>query len=376
MSSSNLHGNVPKTLEAWWNTALANPEVSTGLNPNELSNLKALFETGTWGYREVLLTVLVAMKHAPAYRASIDFYGCSPRAVYEKGVRPFLRSKGVPCNQSGVLNVAKAVEKLDAVWAAKRRDSWAAEAMLSLINSAESGGAEKVERIACSALAKFALEASEVRDTTPKPPTGLSGLALSKLFNELIDKVVDSGNTAQTICSALIQVSNPIGRVLGYGESASTTNKTSRKPGDIVIFDDQGRAKKVYEVTQKAFSEQRISECLESLDSYNRDSSPDNLVTEVDVIAPSRFFPTELTQNLVDTDQLRAVTISGVTFQFFPLDLWIEASIFSLSAEARMRALELVHDYIAKPETSRELRLLYKEKLQQMGLESNVGERS
>lgn len=354
--------SLKKTLNKWW--AEASQEISESkLSESESKDLDTLFTTRVWGHREVLITVLLAMSHDNLFKASADLYACNPRSVYGNVIKPFLRSKGVPCNQDGVLNVAKGANSLDEYWAAQRSPSQPAEALIRLVRVAEKDGSKKLKVIAINLLSKFASEASGVRLSTPSAPSGLSSQNLSRLLRELVFEVVDSGNTAQTICAALVQVLNPLHRVLGYGERASTTNTTSNKPGDVVVYGPSNEPLMVYEVTQKDFSLKRINESLDSLQAYG------DQVKQINVICPADNMPgQEVFSGLEGELKLRAVDMGGVTFQFFPLDLWIDSQVFSLNLESRKLVLDLLHTYVSNPQTSSKLRQTYGEKITALGL--------
>lgn len=83
------------------------------------SSLDKLFDTTVWGFREILLVVVVAMNLDASYRASSALYSCNPRSLYEGPIKNFLRKNGIPHRKSGPLNIAKATPGLNESWAAQ-----------------------------------------------------------------------------------------------------------------------------------------------------------------------------------------------------------------------------------------------------------------
>lgn len=76
-------------------------------------DLESLFSTHVWGFREVILTVVIGRLLNPQFSASTSFYDCRPRAIYEGPIRNTLLRYNIPNRKSGPLNVAKATEGLN-----------------------------------------------------------------------------------------------------------------------------------------------------------------------------------------------------------------------------------------------------------------------
>jgi hypothetical protein len=98
------------------------------------SDLDGIFRTTVFGFREVVLTSLMARLINPDFKASEDFYACKPRGIFETPIRNTLLKYNIPNKKSGPLNVAKAIKKLDAVWANGRTDTETAMCAVRLIN--------------------------------------------------------------------------------------------------------------------------------------------------------------------------------------------------------------------------------------------------
>ncbi len=111
------------------------------------NSLEKLFSTTAWGFREILLVVIIGMRLDPDFKASTGLYNCNPRAIYEGPIKEFLIEKEIPHRKSGPLNVAKATVGLDMTWAAQRRPSDVATEVVKLVNYMETDGSDKDTRI-------------------------------------------------------------------------------------------------------------------------------------------------------------------------------------------------------------------------------------
>lgn len=58
--------------------------------------LDELFDTHVWGFREILLVVIIGMKLDTEYKPSTALYDCSPRAIYEGPIKEFFIEKNIP----------------------------------------------------------------------------------------------------------------------------------------------------------------------------------------------------------------------------------------------------------------------------------------
>ena len=79
------------------------------------TSMDKLFTTDAWGFREIILVVVVGMKMDKAYKASTGLYDCNPRAIYEGPIKEFLIKNNIPHRKSGPLNIAKAAKGRNAV---------------------------------------------------------------------------------------------------------------------------------------------------------------------------------------------------------------------------------------------------------------------
>src|SRR5688500_12244720 len=90
-------------------------------------DLTVIFSVTQWGFREILLTVVIARMLDSGYRPSRALYDCNPRALYEGPIRSVLSGRRIPHRLSGPLNIAKAAAGLNRSWAAQRRPKQAAD---------------------------------------------------------------------------------------------------------------------------------------------------------------------------------------------------------------------------------------------------------
>ena len=73
--------------------------MNTGVEIDEAAysrSLEKLFSTTAWGFREILLVVIVGMRLDGTFRASTGLYDCNPRAIYEGPIKEFLIEKEIP----------------------------------------------------------------------------------------------------------------------------------------------------------------------------------------------------------------------------------------------------------------------------------------
>ena len=105
------------------------------------ADLDHLFAVKAFGFREIMITVVLARLLDPTYTPSTNLYACNPRPLYEGPIRAALGRRGIPRNLSGPLNQAKATQGLDQTWAAQRRPRTGAQATLRLVAYLEGGSA-------------------------------------------------------------------------------------------------------------------------------------------------------------------------------------------------------------------------------------------
>ena len=331
----------------------------TALSADVRTNLEHLFETRVQGYREILLTVLVAMLRYPEYRSSEALYDCNPRPIYEKGLRPVLDRAGIPCSQSCVLNIAKATPALDASWAAQRSGVEALD-VLRLVAHIEQSE-DNVELCALALVYRFKQSAAEIVDLRTPWSSQVDLGTLVNLCIELVLQAPDGGNTPQRICGLLLKRYHHLSPLEVYGvtDSASTTNLTSNKPGDLSVVEPSGGLHSVYEVTVKRFDAQRISECTKSLRSFEKKYGKQ--VSNVRVLCRQADAPDHATFSGQPVGLfLGATTDQGLAYEFLDIFSWIAALLFSLSDEQRVEFSSELQDYVDHHNTSTTVKRVYK----------------
>ena len=171
-------------------------------------SLEKLFSTTAWGFREILLVVIIGMRLDHNFKASTGLYDCNPRAIYEGPIKEFLIEKEIPHRKSGPLNVAKATVGLDMTWAAQRRPSDVAEEVVNLVNymEATSSDAEtRINDVGISLLRRLIAYSNSVEALAVSIEPTSDPEFLYSLCYELITKTPDAGNTPQKIAAYLLK---------------------------------------------------------------------------------------------------------------------------------------------------------------------------
>lgn len=91
------------------------------LDPRVQENLNLIFFSEVWGYREILLIVVLARLIDKQYQASVNFYQCHPRSLFEGPICDILNAHHIPHRNAGPLNIVKSVTRIDAQWAVGRK---------------------------------------------------------------------------------------------------------------------------------------------------------------------------------------------------------------------------------------------------------------
>ena len=319
--------------------------------------MHSIVASKTLGFRELLLVIVLARVLDQNYQATVDLYGCSPRAMYEGPIRRFLEDKRVPCGQSGPLNIAKAIKKIDTAWASTRRPRSDAEALLRVVEALESSD---------TGFANFTLECLlgllltfSVPRQSPKKHDAmhLQAPAMSEALKAMILKVPDRGNTAQRITGLLLHsyIAEVGSRysVSGGEESVFATNTTSKKAGDLVVFKDPARPWMVYEVTTKSFGIQRMSEAVQA--SVRFANSSGKFPAETTVLCLPDNVPLDARINsgglLIGSAQY-----DGHEFVFVDLLHWIESMVTALPYEAKSRFVLKWEEILSHPNVRSEVR--------------------
>jgi len=338
-------------VQGWFDSPL---QMANSLPDDVRNSVLRVTGASARSYREVLLTICVATARDPEYRATSKFYACNPRPLYEDGIRPVLEGLGIPCTQSGPLNIAKATVAIDSSWAAQRSPQWAAEDTLVVLHYLE-GNVSKADEVAVELCRLMFAEAIDI-DQMKSAVDGPERLDhLGNLCVRLIREATDGGNTAQRVCGYMLEESLASSNlsVSGVTDSASTTNATSKKPGDLAVEDQEGKILRIFEVTTKGFTPQRISECSQSLRTFEADSG--QTLPTVSVICERANVP-EIAREIDSGGFLGLVADGPINYEFTEIEGWIYQMLFNLADVQRVRFFTQLQNYVNEPNTRKEVK--------------------
>src|SRR3989338_611580 len=241
--------------------------------PFDSKEVESLFQTSIWGHREIILTILMARLLNPKFKASENFYACNPRSLFEHPIREALREYAIPHRKSGPLNVAKNSKKINKDWATDKHGGDIAMNVVKIVKKIESVSEKDLHEFAAAYAVRYKQEANRIKEMEVNLPPQENPIHISKLCIDLIDSVPDGGATPQIVVGLLMEAMNKDRKndvvVSGHRDSVSTTNTTSKKPGDI-IEKINNEAELIYEVTTKKFGDDRLIESHEAVMAYNK----------------------------------------------------------------------------------------------------------
>jgi len=323
--------------------------------------LDNLFTTTAWGFREILLVVIVGMKLDAEFRASTHFYDCSPRAIYETPIKKFFIEKNLPHRKSGPLNVAKATEGLNDAWAAQRRPKAVAESVVQIIRLLECNDTDFANNVGVSLLRRFLAETRRVETLNIEIDSSSDPEWLFHLSSELIDKAPDAGNTPQKIAALLLwthhlHMHTRI-KVTGGDDRASVTSTTSKKPGDVnEESSETGEIFKVYEITVKPFDLARIRDSYDCIKAYNTENGTD--INEIIVICRPEDCPDEINGSQMNI-YLGSYRYQDVIYYYWNIYEWVCLMLQRMTNGARSDYYRLLNSYIADINTAETVKQLW-----------------
>jgi hypothetical protein len=350
--------NVEKrngVLRALTTKILTADDSEKALFPKEvLSDLSLVFASDKRSFREIVLTVNLARILDSSFQATEDLYASNPRPVYEQGIKPILDAHGIPCTQSGPLNVTKATKAITDQWAAMKSPKDVGLATYRVVKFIDSLDKKLLESFAnlmgnllmkdAKFIEKMAIERSPVSDSRK----------LHQVSSRLILGALDGGNTAQRLIGILLQLHTEFSKsdvvVRGAEDSASTTNLTSKKFGDLSVLSKTGRILSVYEVTLKIFTEQRIAECSQSLIGNLGKENIDQF--EVLVLCRNEDLPSSI-ENVGESHILigRFRDKFGIQYNFIDVFEWINLKLLELNDEFRLLFFHRLQAYVNRIKT-------------------------
>lgn len=325
-------------------------------------SLDKLFKTTTWGFREILLVVIVGMKLDPNYKASTGLYSCRPRAIYEGPIKEFLLDKKIPHRKSGPLNIAKATVGLDMNWAAQRSPRWVAEEVVKLVGFLENEEEreDRTDAVGISLLRRLTKLSISLQSLSVEIDPSHDPDYICKLCYEMIIGAPDAGNTPQKIAACLLKnyhLSLQTGVIVtGEDDRASVTSTTSKKPGDINEEKPEGTIQKVYEVTVKPFDLARIRDSYDCLSIYNSDNA--KTIREVIVICRKEDCPETMKVSGFH-GYLGSYAYQNIQYYFWDIFEWIANVLQRMTNKGREDFYSELNGYIDSFNTAEKVKKLW-----------------
>lgn len=358
MSKASRDADAKRVLTDLFNGAKTPPKLPTKVN----ANIETLFGTTTWGFREIVLVVVVARLLDPTYRASTGLYDCNPRALYEGPIIEELRARSIPQRKSGPLNIAKAAKGLTPEWAAQRRPLMVAHAVVEVVRYIESLSTADLRAFGSALCARFLQEAQRVKTLTVVAKPEADPALLARRSIGLISRAPDGGNTAQRVTGLLLQSYHQemqTGLVVGgYEDRASVTSTTSKKPGDVTEELADGTVLRVYEVTTKKFDAQRVRESYETVRAFD-DQSGATTEEVVVLCTPADVHP-NADKSAAGPLYLAKLEEHDLTYHFYDLDQWIVARLAAMPPDARLAFGDALAAYVNDYNTSETVKKAWK----------------
>jgi hypothetical protein len=180
---------------------------------------------------------------------------------------------------------------------------------------------------------------------------------ISKPCIDRINSVPDGGATTQIIVGLLMEAANKDRGnnvvVSGHRDSVSTTNTTSKKPGDI-IEEINSSSKLVYEVTTKKFSDDRLIESHEAVTDYDKN------LKDIFVICRPQDVPETLSNK--NTSYIMATTqYRELAYYFINIYDYIQSSILFLTPGGRKFFYEELLTYVNNTNTAEKVKKYFKQ---------------
>lgn len=327
-------------------------------SPFTEKEVEALFANHIWGHREITLTILLARLLDPTFKASEDFYSCHPRSIYEKPIRSLLRKNNIPHKKSGPLNVAKNSQKIDQIWAHNKRGDGMALVVAGLVKEIESVPPNVLKKFTLAYVQRYLLEGKRVAKLKVVVKPNENPIFLYNLCRDLIINVPDGGATPQVVVGMLLDnfnISNNNGiRVTGHLDSVSTTNTTSKKPGDVVESMPNS-SKRIYEITTKSFSSDRMIESYESVKDFDKA----NKIAEVFVICRPEDLPPNLTKTSSISYLMGVTQHQDIHYYFIDIFGWMQEKLLFTAPEIRKKFYADLVTYINQTGTSEKVKKFF-----------------
>jgi hypothetical protein len=290
------------------------------------------------------------------FKASENFYACNPRSLFEQPIRKALREYGIPHRKSGPLNVAKNSKKINRDWATDKHGGEIALNVVKIVKKIESITVSELKKFAQAYTIRYKQEARRIKEMEVNLPPQENPIHISRLCTDLINSVPDGGATTQIIVGLLMEAVNKDRKnnvvVSGHRDSVSTTNTTSKKPGDI-IEEINSTSKLVYEVTTKKFSDDRMIESHEAVMDYDKN------IKDIFVICRPQDVPDTLgnktTSYIMATTQYRELA-----YYFINIYDYAQSSILFLTPNGRKFFYAELVTYVNNTNTAEKVKKYFK----------------
>lgn len=329
-------------------------------SPFVKEEVEALFASHIWGHREITLTIILARMLDPKFKASEDFYASNPRSIYEHPIRELLRKHGIPHKKSGPLNVAKNSQRIDETWAHNKRGDGMALVVAKLVKKIEAASPAVLRKFALAYVQRYLLEAIKVAKLKHKVRSVEDPLYLYQLAHDMIVNVPDGGTTAQLIAGVLIENFNAShGNAVktgGHTDSVSATNTTSGKPGDITE-ELKGSATRIYEITTKAFSIDRMIESYEAIKAWDKEGK----ITEALVICRKEDVPAEATKLTSNPYLIGMTKYQDIIYYFVDVFAWTQERLLFMPATGRAKFYSDLAAHVNQLNTSEKVKRYFSE---------------
>ncbi len=324
-------------------------------------SLEELFSTTVWGFREILLVIVIARLLNGEYEASKAFYSCKPRAIYEGPIRNELRERRIPHRRSGPLNVAKAAIGINSQWATQRSPKKIADLVVRIVGEIESMPKRELEVFAIALHGRFLAESERAADIKLEVSPEVDPEFLHLLCSRLINEEPDGGNTPEHIVELAMRAYHEELRtgveVVGHGGRASVSSVSGKNLGDIVERRANGTIIHVHEVTVKAFGEERVRDSYEAVKAF--DLKEGAKASEIMVLCRKQNAHPNAGASVESSGYLGKLAHRNLTYHFIEIHAWILSQLLRMPPTARTSFYGKLADYIGDFNTSERVKQLW-----------------
>lgn len=312
---------------------------------NERKVLERLIPIQTDGFRGITLTAIMGKMIREDINTSNEFGSISPRAIFEKGIRPVLKKHRIPTGASAPLNVAKNVQVIDEKWAEGRKPEDAALAAVDYIRRVNRHWDNVELRFALilmflQRLLEYADEIGQL-DVALEDLKTVVPIEIAKKLAVFAISTPEGGSVPQFMFGLLLDLlrssDTEFDGVMGIDASVFGTNTTSHKPADVWEQLKGGNLSNFFEVTCKRIDMERLDAAVESFAKQQIGNAPITFVCRM----PDDVSELDLTYG--------ALNYRGAQFQFIDLAAIIELLYLLLPEAKRGQAMQRMVEFVADP---------------------------